>query len=118
MESTPQQDLTIGQAHGGYWKKSIEQHNLVARQVLTKEEASKLLNHSVHQPVPPTLADLLDKVIAATRRPAPHRPPAATAPAASHSETVTDLSKLSTQKSSTPPNPSSAVTPLARPAHK
>ena len=76
MEQTPQQDLTIGQAHGGYWKDLIEQHNLIARQVLTQEEASKLLNHSVHQPVPPPLTDLLDKVIAAIRRPAPSaRPP-------------------------------------------
>jgi hypothetical protein len=57
-------------------KTLIEQHNLVARQVLTQEEASKLLNPSVHQPVPPPLADLLDKVIAAIRRPAPTaRPP-------------------------------------------
>lgn len=70
MEQTPQPDLTIGQARGGRLKTLIEQHNLVARQVLTQEEASRLLNHSVNQPVPPPLADLLDKVIAATRSPA------------------------------------------------
>lgn len=93
MEQTPQQDLTLGQVRGGRLKNLIEQHNLIARQVLTPAEAEKLLNHSVHEPVPPAMADLLDMVIAVTRRPV--RPPAAMAPAASLSETVTDLSKLS-----------------------
>jgi hypothetical protein len=68
MEQTPQQDLTIGQAHGGYWKDLIAQHNLVERQVLTQEEASKLLNHSVDQPIPTDLAQVLDRCLAATAK--------------------------------------------------
>jgi hypothetical protein len=86
MEPTPQQDLTIGLAHGGLLKNLIEQHNLVARQVLTPEEAGKLLNHSVHEPKPDSLVQLLERVIAATRS------PATTAPAASPS--VVDLTTM------------------------
>ena len=68
MEQTPQQDLTIGQAHGGYWKKLIERHNLIERQVLTQEEASKLLNQSVDQPIPADVAQVLDRCLAATAK--------------------------------------------------
>jgi hypothetical protein len=76
MEQTPQPDLTIGQAHGGHWKDLIEQHNLVARQVLTPEEASKLLNHSVDQPIPADIAKVLDRCLHATsKKPNPAPPP-------------------------------------------
>ncbi|MCF7786775.1 MAG: hypothetical protein K9N47_11680 [Prosthecobacter sp.] len=68
--ASPQPGLTIGQAHGGLLKNLIEQHNLVARQVLTQEEAEKLLKHSVHQPKPDSLVQLLERVVAATRTPA------------------------------------------------
>ena len=76
MEQTPQQDLTIGQAHGGYFKTLIEQHNLIERQVLTQEEASKLLNHSVFQPTPANLAQIMDRVLHATaKKPTPSLQP-------------------------------------------
>jgi hypothetical protein len=97
MEPNPQQNLTVGQAHGGFWKNLIERHNLVACQVLTQDEVSRLLNHSLNQPFPSELDEIMDRVQQATRSaPAPARP--ATATEALATETVTDLSLLSLEE--------------------
>ena len=62
MEPTPPTALTIGQAHGGLLKTFVEQHKLVENQVLTQEEAAKLLNHSCDAPKPLEIQDLLHRV--------------------------------------------------------
>ena len=66
MEPTLQQDLTLGEIGGGYLKSLIEQHNLIENQVLTQEEAEKLLNHSYSVPEPPEIEDCLRRVMDAT----------------------------------------------------
>jgi hypothetical protein len=62
MEPTHPTDLTIGQAYGGLLKTFVEQHKLVENQVLTLEEAEKLLNHSCDAPKPLEIQDLLHRV--------------------------------------------------------
>jgi hypothetical protein len=54
--------MTIGQAHGGLLKSSIEEHKLIENQVLTPAEAQKLLNFSYNAPQPIEIQDLLSKV--------------------------------------------------------
>ena len=62
MEPKHPTDMTIGQAHGGLLKKTIERLNLVENQVLTQEEASLLLNYSVNKSQTWQVQDLLERV--------------------------------------------------------
>lgn len=55
--------MTIGQAHGGLLKTLLEQHKLVENQVLTPEEAEKLLNHPYDAPKPLEIQDLLRRAM-------------------------------------------------------
>lgn len=79
MAQTPHPDLTIGQAHGGLLKNLIEQHKLVENQVLSQEEAEKLLKHPYDAPKPLEIQDLLHRAMAEVsrqRHPRPSKAPA------------------------------------------
>ncbi len=68
MEQTPHPDLTIGQAHGGLLRSYIEEHKLVENQVLSQEEAEKLLNHPYDAPKPLEIQDLLRRAMDEVKR--------------------------------------------------
>ncbi len=62
MDTTLPKDLTIGQAFGGLLTTMIERHNLVENQVLTQEEAQKVLNYSFDKRQTWEVQDLLARV--------------------------------------------------------
>jgi|UniRef100_UPI003784BF79 hypothetical protein len=60
MEPIPQQEtLTIGQVHGGLFKTSIEHLNLIGKNLLTQEQADRLLVFPFNQEQPPEIQESL-----------------------------------------------------------
>jgi hypothetical protein len=106
MEPTPPQDLTIGQAHGGLLKNLIVEHKLVENQVLTPEEAEKLLMHPFDAPKTWEIRDLLHRTMTEVERqrrqspaPLPQSMPEA-APVSPNPEIYAELRKAGRLESS------------------
>lgn len=59
MEPKHPTDMTIGQAFGGRLTEMTELHNLVENQVVTQEEAQKVLNYSFNKEQTWEIQDLL-----------------------------------------------------------